>query len=523
MGSHARSVFKDRNTPVLPLDPSQVQKGSRGIAARVDGATGSGDGYRKRGKRRPTESLGLSSIQILEALVAFAGLWEQGERYDSLIPERNVGRPLCINGACVVLYEFAAAACGSLRRAEREFRDAGVWERLMRAAEVSAPLHLDRRLPSSPPSRSQFHRFRRRYLCGDDQAEEVRMLSRALAIDAARALGALDPAKGSVTRPDPANVVVGDATWLPAMYNRPPDDRLYDEHGVRTRRIDPDAVSLKPGDMVVGRHVVSVLAGTTNVNETLVLDIAIKPERGSDADMFVEMVRNLLPVADVKAAVYDMAIDAENHDDLLRMGVASISKTPRDSRGEPSTRRLGDHKFRLADGTTRHLPVAAVDGWASITLVTPDGERQVALDVTQLKVREFKKGHTWNMVCTVPDHPDVPKRFRNASTIVRLNSTDDEIARNARRTTALRAFAEGSATFDQLFGLRESTESMHHHLKSTLPNRRARCVGRVRWQLMLCAYQSLRTVTALIAWHYRTGADLSPWFGEWRPPPRHTG
>ena len=103
--------------------------------------------------------------------------------------------------------------------------------------------------------------------------------------------------------------------------------------------------------------------------------------------------------------------------------------------------------------------------------------------------------------------------------MVRLTSLKSEIASGTRRTTGLRAFPEGTPTFDELFGQREANESTNDHLKARLHRSRVRCVGVNRWQLMLCAYQGTRAITALLAWHHRTGGDVSAWFGDWQPPP----
>jgi hypothetical protein len=82
----------------------------------------------------------------------------------------------------------------------------------------------------------------------------------------------------------------------------------------------------------------------------------------------------------------------------------------------------------------------------------------------------------------------------------------------------LRTIPESDADFSRLYGVREDTESMHHHLKSSLPNGRARCVGVLRNLINFHAYQLRTAVTALLAWARRTGSDLQQWFGHWRPP-----
>ena len=121
---------------------------------------------------------------------------------------------------------------------------------------------------------------------------------------------------------------------------------------------------------------------------------------------------------------------------------------------------------------------------------------------------------TWQ----IPDLPGVPRNLRGATTKIRHNSTTDEIADKTPRTRALRVIPETDDSFARLFGLREDSESMHHHLKMTLPNERARSVGRHRQLFDLHGYQAHLAITTLLAWHHRTGADLSRWFGQWKPP-----
>jgi len=121
---------------------------------------------------------------------------------------------------------------------------------------------------------------------------------------------------------------------------------------------------------------------------------------------------------------------------------------------------------------------------------------------------------TWQ----IPDLPGVPRNLRGATTKIRHNSTTDEIADKTPRTRALRVIPETDVSFNRLFGLSEDSESMNHHLKMTLLNGRARSVGRHRKLFDFHGYQAHVAITALLAWHHRTGADLSRWFCQWKPP-----
>lgn len=515
MGSHLRKAFKDPNSAILPIAPPEKGKRRQLMGARVDGASGSGDAYRQRGSRGPTEPLGLTDGDLLEAIVALDSTWMAGRHYDSLVVAGGVGRPLRITGVEVVLIEIAAAVFRSVRKAVRELHDPHVWRRVRQTAEATG-----RALPERPASRSQYLRFRDRYLLDGEVGLAVREFNRDVAIRAAQTIGLFDRRLGSFSHPDPRNTVVGDGTWLRSMYNRPPDEALYDENGERTRRIDPDGIRRNPQDTVTGRDVVSILARNPFPHERVMVDVCIKPTDRGDADTFVDMVTELVDRAFIQSCAYDMAFDAANHDALLAQRIIPVFKVRRDSRGNPWVQHIEEHKFTLRDGTEETLLVTAVDGWPAISLPTTDGPKMFALDTKQVKPRGRTGRCTFYATVEVPDKPEVPRRYRRATTMIRLNSTADEVARDDRRTIGLRAFPEGSDVYTRLFGVREDTESMHHHLKSILTNRRARCVGVARQALMLAAYQSLTNLKALIAWHYRTGGDVSEWFGEWRPPPR---
>lgn len=516
MGSHHRKQFKDPNSPILQVKIPETGRRRRRMADRVDGAPGSGDAYRMRGPRRSTEPLGLTHGETLEAFVAFGPTWEMARWCDSLVPSHSVGRPLRISAVEVLLIEFGATLYGSIRRTVRELHDPVVWRRVCEAAAING-----NELPDHPPSRSQFLRFRDRYLIRPEVLQDIRDFNRDFAVRVAETIGLCDPKLGSFTHPDSRNTVVGDGTWLRSPYNRPPDEVLYDEHGERRRRIDPDGVRRTPQDTVTGRDVVSVLARNPFAHERVMLDVCIKPIDQTDADTFVDMVTQLSARTFVQSCAYDMAFDAENHDALLSQRVIPVFKVRRDSQGEPWVQHIDEHQLTLRDGSVETVLVTAADGWPAISLATSEGPKLFALETRRVKPRGPRGRCTFYMTLEVPDSPEVPRRYRGARTMMRINSTPEEVARKDRRTIGLRTFPEGSPVYKDIFGVREDTESMHHHLKSILPNRRARCVGVARQTLMLAAYQSHTNLKALIAWGYRTGADLSAWFGEWRPPPRH--
>ena len=161
----------------------------------------------------------------------------------------------------------------------------------------------------------------------------------------------------------------------------------------------------------------------------------------------------------------------------------------------------------------------AFDGTPRIELLIGDEMQSVGL-VRVRTTRTPNRTGTYRFYGTwqIPEFPGVPRNLRYATTKIRHNSTTDEITDKTPRTRSLRVIPETDDSFNRLFGLREDSESMHHHLKMMLPNGRARSVGRHRQLLDFHGYQAHVAITALLAWHHRTGADLSRWFGQWKPP-----
>ena len=90
------------------------------------------------------------------------------------------------------------------------------------------------------------------------------------------------------------------------------------------------------------------------------------------------------------------------------------------------------------------------------------------------------------------------------------------------RSIALRLFPEGSPGYRVVFSRRNDIESMHRHLQDMMSNDRVPVVGDRSLRIWLHSYQTRVNRNALLAWHYRTGGDISAWFGEWRPPPQRT-
>gem|GEM_PF-1902687 len=57
-------------------------------------------------------------------------------------------------------------------------------------------------------------------------------------------------------------------------------------------------------------------------------------------------------------------------------------------------------------------------------------------------------------------------------------------------------------------------------LQDHMFNDRVPVIGDRSLRIRLHSYQTRLNCTALIAWHYHTGGDISRWFGEGQPPPK---
>ena len=177
---------------------------------------------------------------------------------------------------------------------------------------------------------------------------------------------------------------------------------------------------------------------------------------------------------------------------------------------------IGERKFDK-DGKTFNEVVTAIDGCPTILVVDTSGEKYVVPLVR--KQTKLNKNRMYN-VFEIPDQPLVPLSKRGATTLIRMFSSEADIAAGKPRPRYLRSIPLNDPDFTRLYGLREDTESMHNDYKSRLTNRRAGSVGLARREMDLRGYQMHQMVVALMAWKIRTGGDVSEFLGQWEPPER---
>ena len=107
----------------------------------------------------------------------------------------------------------------------------------------------------------------------------------------------------------------------------------------------------------------------------------------------------------------------------------------------------------------------------------------------------------------------MPANLRGAKVRVRHTRTLSERNLGKSRSRALRIFPESDQRFDDIFGLREDSESANSDYKNRLWNKRCRTMRHESVEFNNIGYQMHVLITALVAYHNRTGADMSEWFG----------
>ena len=491
---------------------------------RIDGARSSGQSSRHR--VRTVQPLPAYSQQIqIDAFVASKAFWAIAEEITKEVEATRsaVGRPCTTNAAAVVLTELVASVTGSIRSAIRYLDDQPTWSRLCQVAQQAWPNHPERRLPEQPATRSQHGRYVERHLAGtNDQVGTIRATVRRAAVDLIDHLDMFNPSAGAFTRPDTTQVIAGDGTVLNGMYNTSNPGVIDTETGeIRTRRVDHDATwsNSKEGNSP-SYTIVDLVAQNSEKGERVIVDAVLRPKGTGEGTVFCGLVDQLqhdLTKHDreINAAVYDMALSAENHDHLLRRGIVPVSKVRLRKNLKPHEFNLGLCTFTLADGSKRKDKVVVVNGTPHINVAQIDGDTPVALIRKQTKRTRTKTGFRIGSFFEVPDIIEVPADLRNARVWINHHSKPDEVEREQRRTRNLRVFAPADPCYPAIAAIRENTESMHHHFKSTLTNRRARSVGANRVRLNFHTYQaSVNIITAL-----RHAERMDNWdmFGNWRP------
>ena len=507
-------------TEPVPLSSLHTRLGDTSEVERIDGFSGVGEVRAPRRRSRHTEPLKMSVLDIAETYVGLAPLWEMDSEYEKdLQALYTVGRKRECRIADVLVYQMLRSLPLTARAVHRFLDDPRHWQALVAATEHHWPNHTERRLSPEPPTRFQYMRTRNSMIEQvPDFLDSFRQTTNEAAVKAARHLGCGQD-KDSLTHPSKKNIIMGDATWEQSLYNGLAGRTYIDEitGEVFTGRSDPDAIPFHGEGSAPGNYIVSVLTRTEHEHERIILDSQYKPDGIGDGTMFTDMALNLFePLGTVRGVVYDMALKAADQDRVGSTGRHVLCKVPHIKGDRVRSEVVGELKFTNASKSFTEV-VTAIDGCPTILVVDTSGEKYVVPLVR--KQTKLNKNRMYN-VFEIPDQPLVPLSKRGATTLIRMFSSEADIAAGKPRPRYLRSIPLNDPDFTRLYGLREDTESMHNDYKSRLTNRRAGSVGLARREMDLRGYQMHQLVVALMAWKIRTGGDTSEFLGQWEPPER---
>ena len=492
------------------------------------------DRVKSRGRKTTGTTPEASDQEMLEVVVCFKPLWEMAFEIEEAMsgqPGRSrVGRPREYHAFCGLLVECAGYLFGTYQRVYRNINKPHAWKQLQDVVRAAYPDDERIRLPDKPISRSQACRFRSKHLTAE-MLQSLRDLADETSVAGAQWMGMLQPGLGSLSNPDARSYVAADATWMPALYKATRDTAVDHKTGEIVRRFDPDAVPYHTNDGKKAKspgHLL-VMGQTRNPNpqERVILFSRFKsPKDGpkSDATIAVDALLDLRSEfphlrGGSTGLIYDMALSTPDIDRLLEDGLIPVSKVRRLEDDESAKFNLGVHTFTAVDGTKSVRPVTAIDGTPCIVVTDGDGKDfHQPLKLMQVKKEERIGEPAITTRWVVPDKPLVPKHLVGALTRVTHLRTKEERNAGTSRSRALRVFPESEPRFDEIFGLREDTESNNSHLKSLLQNKRCRTGNRRGVELNTIGYQMFVLVRACMAHHHRTGLDMTPWFGQHRLP-----
>ena len=497
----------------------------------------------KSPKTRQATGKGLewSGAEEMVHTACFEPLWLEHEAQEERYAPMRVSRPgpkRKYHEIDILMLVVAPKAMSlSQTKAIRALNDPWMWNRMKQEVKDAWPNHPNRRLAEEAPTECQFYDYIRVYW-DEQNADEREGRLEKVCLEAWNDMGGFDSDRPetSITNPDKTQTATGDGSWSGARYQATPEQRDEAAKWGLTLRCEDDADPYHDPDTHKtqrGRNIVMSSVHSGHRQERVVVSFCLGDRNETDATTFTRMVEEYVTkyphlTRGLRTATYDMAMDSEDADDLLRLGIVPMSKLSRTSKGRASAN-LGMHTFKLASHTKKNPQLAqirllAYDGPPVMEIVDANGCVHLEpLERTKTQINGEAGRHTVYCSYRVRDSGIVPAHLVGATTRVRLNSKPAE--KNAkphrRRTLALRAINEFDPAFDKLFGLRVDSESTFSDYKRHFLNGRLRVMGDLGTRRDLAAFQISTLVTALVAHHRRTGKSLKGWFGD--HPPSYMG
>ncbi len=457
---------------------------------------------------------------------------------DHVAQRPKVGRPREHTVADWVLHWRASETKKSLRGADDMLVRATNWQEARQVVERLGWRHPEWQLSKRQIDRFQSDRFMKRYI-GPEQILMLRRLISSSAVGDARTLGQFPQIGGSKPTLTPDRVVYGDGCELKTMFNprRARVDPMTGE--IIYSRHDPEGIphhhhkyvedpytgevtcktcdsnkrrgKAKNGvDGALVYEMVTLLTRTDDRQERIILDIDLRQQHETDANVFTDMVldlkRNNVGLTDMPLIpVYDGRLNATDFDRLQDDGNLVIKKVGNDPKGRTKIRVLHDQKFVLRDGSEVVHDVHVVDGIPALKAYDGDAiEWFVKLERYKIQINKLVNSKCIYTNWRVVDHP-LAVAMAGGTVRLRHNSTKEERDNKRRRSVYMRVSPESCPEHPKLFGRREDSESHNATYKNRLKDARVRSVGRVRNQLNLLAFQMNENDKAMYAHFWRTG------------------
>ena len=526
------AIVGDGSTAERLDGPKSKSSRSRKTNRRKKGDKGRTTPKKPAPKKVKGEKFRPSDRQWLQLVACFKPLWKLGLQFEELIDPpscrlRRGGRPRKYRTPDVLLFEVAGWKFGSYEWVSDNFADLDVWNELRDAVAAAYPNDPKMRLSKTPMNRDRHYRFRTTYLC-DHLLQSAHDIIDTAAVEGGQEIGILEPGLGSLTNPDTRSFVSADGCWVPALTKLTIDDAVDRETGEIVRRFDPDAIPYHTNDGQYagspGFLMVMVQGRTAYTGERIVFSTNLKSGKNkamprNDATIAVDNILELIEKfpyfrEGLTGVVYDMALSVADFDRLLDAGLIPVSKVPLTKAGKVAVENLGEETFTTRDGTTATRIVTAVNGTPCVTFVDRSGKDfYMPLKLNKVKKEHRKQRPQFSTHWSIPNNPLVPASLRGAKARVRHTRTLSERNVGKSRSRALRIFPESDQRFDDIFGLREDSESANSDYKNRLWNKRCRTMRHESVEFNNIGYQMHVLITALVAYHNRTGADMTEWFG----------
>lgn len=474
------------------------------------------------------EPLKWSAMMRAEQMVCLDVLWEMAQELDEDDdPRPRPGGKREHSAIENLIYEFVALGEG-YRGAERELGDKINWKRLRRAVKKRYRDRPERRLTPTAPSRSQnYHYFKKHFR--HDTIDRLQCLMAYVCLKAILRLGGLDPHAGTHLHPVKTQLFSGDGVVVALPHKKRPQQCLDHDEDDSNHRCDDEgcshyAIGTNRGGPR-GFMAIKVLWRAPFTQHRILVTFDLRTPGKGDGTVFVDLIEQLMEdfpelLEGLRGTVYDMHVEGRDIERQLDLGLTPIGKVPR-TKGKNSKVaefNLGPHEFRRKEpsgGTTPvvTLPLFALDGPPIIKRLDGNGiVHHIPLIRKRHNLQRYTRRCTLYVEWALPAHPLIPEHLVGAFTIIRHNSTPEELAVSAAgRSSALRVIPEHDPDFDHLMGLRQDPESSNSTLKQIMG--RARGHGSRRFRLHMLSYQLLLLVTSLVAHNEETGDDISDFFG----------